>query len=640
MSCGQKNLIRPYHLILLFVVLVFTATMVWVVRELFRKTSADVSWNKTATPTTSGTDILQTAKVVMFTDLNLSTLVPTASLPQPTPTLVNTFTPFPVPTYTPTFLPASTYPLPVDMTEVEAILSGLTLEQKVGQMLMVGVPGPALDDLTRQRIIQQGVGGVIFLEQNGISPQQVRALTESLQATALEQGPGLPLFIGWNQEGGRVTRRGAGITQFPYAMALGATGNLTLAYAVGEAVGVEMHSLGVNMNFAPVLDVNSEPTNPVIGLRAFGNAPTMVARMGQQYIRGLQSAGVIGVAKHFPGHGDVTVDSHVDLPVLAASWQELQARELPPFEAALTANVGGVMVAHLQIPALDANRVPSSMSPNIVSALLRGQMGYNGVVMTDDMGMGAIVNYYSLTDAAVQAVLAGNDLLLTVETQTYPDEIQQAILSAVANGRLSETRIDESVRRLIQLKVAYNLANPPPLTILPDQAAHQALAFTVGAEAVQKVRDDGHWLPLNLLNNTVVLISPQEINPGEASGDGQSVVGEALANRGVIVQELFYNPADPYDIANVQTMALSHLAAVDAAIVITWDAALQFAQTGSTAQEQLVNVLLASGKPVIVAFSQLPYDAERLPLALTQIAMYGDSAGQAEGLVNWVLGSR
>jgi beta-N-acetylhexosaminidase len=503
-------------------------------------------------------------------------------------------------------------------------------------MFMVGMPGSALDAATYGRVVNQGVGGVIFLEHNGISPQQLQGLTADLQRVAQQEGPGLPLFIGWNHEGGRVVRRGAGMTQFPSAMALGAIGQPELVYQVGQVVGQEMTSLGVNMNYAPVLDVNTAPANPVIGLRSFGEDPALVAALGQQYIIGQQSAGIIAVAKHFPGHGSVTVDSHIGLPRLDATDAAISQTELPPFQAALVANVGAVMVAHLQVPALEPDGWPASLSPSIVGGLLRQQMGYAGVIMTDDMNMGAL-NAYTPQEAAVQAVLAGNDVLVTVNQANY-ELFRQALLDAVANGRIPEARIDESVRRIITLKLAYNLGQAAMGEPLPERAAHQILSATLGRLAARLIRDNAGWLPLNLPTNRLLVITPNKLHVGSATGDGVSLLGELLQARGVTVTELVYIYNQPESVRQVAQQALALTSQVDGVVVVTWDAILRVAHVGDTVQEAMVNDLLATGKPVVAVAGQLPYDAYRLTAVPTLITLYGDTPGQIDGAVAWLLG--
>lgn len=567
---------------------------------------------------------------------------------QDTPTPIASPTPLPSATPTATFaltptrsapsFASSGYPLSVDEDQVQAILAQMTLEEKVAQMLMVGLPESYVDDVARRRVVELGVGGIIFLERNTDSAQQVAEFTQTLQAAAQSREPALPLLIGWNHEGGPVVRTNAQMTAFPSAMALGVANRPHLVYQIGEAVGQEMRSLGVNVNFAPVLDVNSEPANPVIGLRAYGDDPSLVAELGRYYLMGQQSAGIIAVAKHFPGHGDVNVDSHVDLPHLEAPLDVLQRRELPPFQVALDTAVGSVMVAHLQIPALEPDGWPSSLSPRIVNDLLRRQMGFDGVVMTDDMGMGSITNNFSLEQAAVQAVLAGNDLLLSVETGSYPERMQAALLNAVASGELSEQRIDQSVRRIIRLKLAYDIGGQPSGAPLAGQAEHVQIAEQAGRAAVRVLRDEPGWLPLPDDVRSILLVSPSTTNAGSTTGDSLSLLAEMLQERGLEVTETFYIPDAPWSVAEAQTEALTIAPSVDAIIVLTWNAVLRYAHFQDLSQEALVSRLMESGQPTIVVYSQLPGDAQRLGQSPTQIATYGDTVGQIEGLVAILLG--
>jgi beta-N-acetylhexosaminidase len=523
--------------------------------------------------------------------------------------------------------------------QVEAILQQMTLEQKVAQMIMVGVPGPTVDNVARRLVADIGVGGVILLERNLQSPQQLRALTAGLQDAALAGTSQLPLFIGWNHEGGDIVRAEAGVTLFPSARAVGALGDPALVFGMGQSMGVEMHNLGVNMNYAPVLDVNVDPANPVIGLRSFGEDPATVAQFGSQFIDGQQGAGVIAVAKHFPGHGRVDADSHLELPTVHASAQELWQVELPPFVATLD-SVGAVMVAHLNIPALDASGRPSSLSYAVVTDLLRVRLGYEGVVMTDDMGMGAITDHYSLEEAALLAVEAGNDLLLTIEP-SHPQRLVNALVGAVQSGRLDESRIDASLRRLLQLKQQYDLAPeglPAEGPLLPQQSAHQQQALQLGAAAVHEVRDEAQWIPLPQRPQRLLLISPLSLNPGSEAGDHWSALAEQFVARGVSVTELFYDPALSGSPQLLEQRALQELSTADAAIFVLWDSALHYSQRGDTGQERLAATLLAQGRPVIMVSGHLPYDDLRLPNAPALVNLYGDSMGQLEGLVELVLG--
>lgn len=502
-------------------------------------------------------------------------------------------------------------------------------------MLMIGLSGQQADSLTYHRIVNQNIGGFIFLGHNTAGPEQVRSFTADLQRIALEDGPGIPLFLAWNEEGGTVSRRLAGMTHFPSSMALGAVNDPDLVYAVGRAVGLEMLSLGLNMNYAPVLDVNTHPANPVIGLRSFGEEPERVGRLGQQYIIGLQESGVIAVAKHFPGHGGVDVDSHFALPRLESSVEQLWQTELPPFALALQNGVAAVMVAHLQVPALTANNTPASLSRAVITDLLRQEMGFTGLVMTDDMGMAAISDHYDLAQAAVLAVQAGNDMLLTVN-RTHPDVIINALLDAVQARLISEAQIDASVRRILHLKLGLQGVGDEERPLLPNRPENRALALEAGRRAVQVRQDLPGWLPLQLPKQNLVVISPLQLNPGPQLHNGYTLLGELLLANGLSVEELLYDPRNPASVSQARVAALNRVP--DAYVVVTWDAILRQAQAGDTSQEEMVAALLATGRPVIVVFGSLPYDQARMADAPTQITMFGDTDGQIEGVVTLLLG--
>jgi beta-N-acetylhexosaminidase len=269
----------------------------------------------------------------------------------------------------------------------------------------------------------------------------------------------------------------------------------------------------------------------------------------------------------------------------------------------------------------------------VVTDLLRDRLGFDGVIMTDDMGMGAIINNYTIGEAAVLAVLAGNDLLLTVETERFPDAMQNALLKAIITGRLSESQIDSSVRRLIRLKVAFNLAGAIAEPILPDKAEHEQLALDAGAMAVRIERDTAGWLELDLSDKRLTVVSPMKMNPGTEVNDGMSLLGERLAESGVLVTELFYDHRSPLSVADASARAIALAHSSDAYVVVMWDAILRYAQFQDMSQESLVNGLLGTGLPVIVVAGQLPYDSHRVPDAPTIIVTYGDTDGQIEGLV-------
>ncbi|MNI53380.1 putative lipoprotein YbbD precursor [compost metagenome] len=275
----------------------------------------------------------------------------------------------------------------------------------------------------------------------------------------------MPLSMSVDQEGGKVSRMPDEYAVIPANSKVGSAGNSETAEVLGQLLAREVLSAGFNMNFAPVLDINSNPDNPVIGDRSFGSTADVVTSLGIAEMNGIAEAGAIPVVKHFPGHGDTSVDSHLELPVVNKTAAQLAKLEWLPFEAAIKANADAVMVAHILYPKLDASK-PASLSQAIIGGLLRGQMGFDGVVITDDLTMGAITEHYTLAAAAIDAVQAGSDILLIAHEYANEQKVRAALLDSVKQGTISEARIDESVYRILALKQKYRL-NDQPLEV-PD----------------------------------------------------------------------------------------------------------------------------------------------------------------------------
>ncbi|MBW3112681.1 beta-N-acetylhexosaminidase [Bacillus sp. MCCB 382] len=338
--------------------------------------------------------------------------------------------------------------------DVHSLISNMTLDEKIGQMLVAGVNGTQMDEPTKNLIQKHKVGGFIFFSDHLTSPEQtVRFLNQLKEANT--DNP-LPLLLSVDQEGGNVTRLPGRISNFPTNQKIGNANDPDVSYEVGTLLGQELKEFGFNLDFAPVLDVNSNPNNPIIGDRSFSADPDIVSELGIQTMKGIQSQGVISTVKHFPGHGDTSVDSHLALPVVNKSLQELEDMELIPFKRAIDDGADLIMVAHILLPRLD-DTYPSSLSETIVTDLLRNKLKYKGVVITDDMTMKAVADNYGMGESAVQAVKAGSDLVLIAHDAQKAVTAMEALKSAVQNGDISEERINESVKRVIQLKQSYNL---------------------------------------------------------------------------------------------------------------------------------------------------------------------------------------
>ena len=331
---------------------------------------------------------------------------------------------------------------------VRQTLAKMTLKEKKGQMLVTGIEKEYLSDKEGEMIQSGRVGGLIFLGHNIESKDQF----ESLLSTLPE--PTIPMFLSVDQEGGRVERLPAEKEGFMSAFTLGQ--NPDLAYEEGQKLGQAVRAYGLNLNFAPVLDVYSNPENKVIGTRAYGSDPELVARVGLDVMKGMRSQGVIPCVKHFPGHGDTSLDSHENMPIVNHGLERLMSFEWLPFKLAIDNDVPMIMTAHIKVDAIDAD-YPATLSYKLISGHLRGSLGYEGLIITDDLIMGAISKNYSDDFVAMQTVLAGVDLLL-ISDNSMIENMTWAIESAVEEGIIPENRIDESVTRILRLKYNHLVA--------------------------------------------------------------------------------------------------------------------------------------------------------------------------------------
>ena len=393
---------------------------------------------------------------------------------QPTDTPAAETTPAAAPSPTPTPEPT---PTPDPIAEAVAAMS---TEQKVSQLLVAGIEGTQLGQDAVQAVQDYQVGGVILFGRNVESAWQLAELTNGLKDL---NGDYTPLFLCVDQEGGRVDRMPPEVERTPSAWSVGQTLDTEgVGAAYGALLAEECAAFGFNMDFAPSLDIWSNPDNTVIGDRAFGNDWEWTAFFGMSAVESMEEqGGVIPVVKHFPGHGDTSVDSHVALPVVDKSLEELWQSELVPFNMVLNqedyfgAQAGpsapAVMVAHILLSQVDPD-YPSSLSQKVVTGLLREEMGFDGVVCTDDLTMGAVSNTYGMGEAAVLAVEAGCDLLLVCHGADNLTAARDALLEAADSGRISPERLDESVKRILSLKAEYGLTNEPVDT--PDVDALNA----------------------------------------------------------------------------------------------------------------------------------------------------------------------
>ncbi len=406
-------------------------------------------------------------------------------------------------------VPGAGAPLDADARGwVEETLAVLTLREKVGQLIVVWTLGnyvatssPEFEELTGL-VVDDGIGGVVI---SVGTPHEFVAKLNALQRLAP-----VPLLVASDFEYGPGTRLGGiyalpyllslgGGTMFPPAMAFGAIGDERYTYELGRITGAEARAVGVHLNFGPVLDVNSNPENPIINTRAFGEDPELVARLGTAFIRGARAAGLMTTAKHYPGHGDTHVDSHIDLPRTDATRERLDTLELVPFERAVGVGVDAIMTAHIAAPRiLGPDGPPATLSPYFLDGLLRSELGFEGLIVTDAIRMGAIVSRYGTAEAAVQALEAGADIILMPIDVA---ETMDAVSAAVRDGRLAEERVDAAVRRLLEVKARAGLhkgrlVDSEALSEVVGKREHVAFADSVAELSITLPRDHEGIVPL------------------------------------------------------------------------------------------------------------------------------------------------
>jgi beta-N-acetylhexosaminidase len=524
-----------------------------------------------------------------------------------------------------------------DQEFIVGLLAEMTLEEKVGQLLMVGFSGPKPSEELLAFIKTGCVGGVILFADNVADPAQVTELTGALQEAAGGSRKGWPLFIAIDQEGGAVVRFTRGGTVFPGNMATGATGREEYAYRSGKAMAVELAALGLNMDLAPVLDVNLNPDNPIIGIRSFGADPEAVARLGAATVRGLQDGGVLAVGKHFPGHGDTTVDSHLNLPLITHPVSRLDAVELLPFRAAIRGGVAGIMTAHIVFPALEAVAGrPATLSASVVTALLRRQMGFQGLVITDCLEMEAIAANYEIGAAVFQAVLAGADQLLISHTFAKQQTAYQAILSRVADGTIPLSLIDAAVGRILTAKLrlrAKNITASPIVAKAVEWRKHGDLAREIAAASLTLIRNRQKLLPVHLNSDVELLVLPFCQKATAVEGDNGFDAGLAGALAGLHPRVTQIVPADGGTTA-IRDQLRARLEAKRPALIVV---ATQDARRDPS-QVETVKWLAAGGYPLVVIALRTPYDLMAFPEVETYIAAYGFRPVTLEALAKLLWG--
>ncbi len=515
---------------------------------------------------------------------------------------------------------------PASAAWVEKTLRRMTLREKLGQMLMVsffGVFSPA-DSPEYKEILHEveenHVGGLIIVTDRGpLGLERSQVYPTAVMTNELQRRSKLPLIVGADFESGTGMRLDEG-TSFPSAMAIGATGDPKLAYEAGKYTALEARAAGVQWIFAPDADVNNSPDNPIINIRSFGEDPASVAAYVREFVRGVEDNGALATAKHFPGHGDVSVDSHLALASVPGDRQELESTEFVPFRAAIDAGVSSIMPGHLAVPALEPDaKIPATLSKNILTDVLRDEMKFRGLIVTDALDMGAVTSNYTPGEAAVRAVEAGEDVLLMPPA---PDAAIAALEDAVRSGRISEKRIDASVRRILAAKARLGLDRNRFVDVarLNQKFAlpkYEEEAQTIADRGVTLLRATPGILPLDSTRPLRVLLlalsADPDANPGETIEPEIRPRVDSLAvlradTQYSLIGAIKLPPPDTYDVA------------IAALFVRVADRKgdIGFPED----QRALVNQLIAAGKPAVIASFGSPYLIERFPNAKTWLAEF------------------
>lgn len=504
--------------------------------------------------------------------------------------------------------------------------AGMILEQQIGQLFMAGFLEPTPTQEIIDLIQRYHVGGVILFSRNIQNAHQVSELTQTLQETARAAGHRFPLLISIDQENGMVQRLGPDATRFPGNMALGAIGSEQITSKVAEYTAEELSELGINMNLAPVADVNNNPANPVVGIRSFGEDPQQVARLIAAAVRGYRADGrgmrwngVIPTLKHFPGHGDITTDPHLTLPVIPHPRERMDQIELVPFKSGIQAGAECIMTAHVALPAITGDNMPATISPAVIRGLLREELGYQGVVMTDCLEMQAISDGVGVGPGAVLALKAGVDLVLISHRYDRQRAGLDAVLAAVKAGEISEADISQAAERVLWLKQQHLSWDTP----------NQAGLTTVGSDAHRQLSDHAYELSTTLVRNKegliplrvqpearLLVISQQQNEPFSQAEDNDypdGFLAETIRQRHSNVDE-FTLPAQPAE--NDYQKALQAAGASDVTILLTTDAYT------NDAQRILTQRLAQSGRPVIDIAVHNPYDLLACPQLRTYLVTY------------------
>jgi beta-N-acetylhexosaminidase len=530
---------------------------------------------------------------------------------------------------------ATVTPTPITLSDIwiDKVIEKMSPSQKIGQMILAGVDGKTINSSTCIYLGDITPGGIIYRKGNVDTPDQLRQLSEGLQGCSKKAG-NIPLLIAIDHEGQYVNRFDSGVTVFPAALAQGATGSPIYAKQVAYHQGQELGYAGINMVLGPVADLLTDYDNIVISQRSFGGDPQRVSQDVANAVLGYGQSGIVAVLKHFPGHGGVATDSHTALPYDKVGEQTLMSDYIPPFQSGIDAGAGVVMFGHLAYPSIDPANLPASMSEVILN-ILRQQMHFPGVILTDSMGMGAIKNNgWTVPGASLQAVNAGVDMLLVTSTGNVR-QTHAHLLNALKNGQLSQDRVDQAVRRILKLKAEAGIKSYPLASFsVPKRDASRSIAYDTGYNAVALHRDNIALVPIPENVKNVLIIAPPD------AWGFDHALNSTFQDRGIRTQFVHYSPPwqGPITDRNLLSSTVAKASGYDLALVLTWEAHLNHLKYGDTWQVDLVNQLLSKDIPTIVVALKSPTDILEFPQVDTYLATYGTTPGQVQALADILVG--
>ena len=554
-------------------------------------------------------------------------------------------------------------------SEIEQLIAQMSVREKIGQMVMAdfrtwnedpeneeseAVPVTGLREELRDAIARCRFGGIILFSENCQENEQTLRLVSEMQSANLEgeNDVKIPLLIAVDQEGGIVSRLGQG-TRWIGNMALAATSDPGNAQTVGERIGEELSLLGINTDFSPVLDVNNNPENPVIGVRSFSDDPEVVTEYGLQFLSGLKTTGTINALKHFPGHGDVSTDSHTGFPMLEKSYEELKECELIPFQAAIDAGTDMVMTAHIQYPEIETQTyssittgekvyLPATLSHTILTDILREDMGFEGVIVSDALNMAAISDNFDLDDVGRMAIEAGIDMFLMPVPVTDAQSLKaledwmDRLIQQVEEGTIEEEKINDSVRRILTLKQEHGLLEAFDFSVSEEQVKkaveivggpdNHELEWKLMQNAVTMVKNDGDFLPIQAQDGDKVLILYNYASRmASAEFARLRLVEEGFLPESVSFETMTYDPEN-------ETACLEAIADADYVIAVSlvfgmedMDPDTEDGQA-SGVLDRVIEEVHEEGKQILLISAYLPYDVARYPDADAILVTYGSTA--------------